>query len=117
MAAGYYDFEIEQGADFTLAVNYQDTEKNTIDLSTYSSGRMQIRESSESSSFIIELTNANGRMTLAQSDPNITLTLSATETTSLDFDHAVYDLEVVASGGEVTKIIRGNVKLIREITK
>ena len=82
MAAGYYDFEIEQGADFT-----------------------------------IELTSANGRMTLAQSDPNITLTLSATETTSLDFDNAVYDLEVVASGGEVTKIIRGNVKLIREITK
>ena len=78
---------------------------------------MQIRESSESSSSLIDLTTANGRITLAQSDPNITLTLSATETAALDFDHAKYDLEVLASGGEVTKILRGNVKLIREITK
>jgi hypothetical protein len=117
MAAGYYDFEIEQGADFTLAVNYQDTASATIDLSTYSSGRMQIRESTESSSYVIELTTGNGRLSLDQSDPNITLTLSNTETASLDFDHAVFDLEIVASGGEVTKILRGNVKLIREVTK
>ena len=117
MAAGYYDIEIEQGADYSQTVNYTDSSGVTIDLSTYSSGSMQIRESSESSSSLIDLTTANGRITLAQGDPNITLTLSATETASLDFDHAKYDLEVVASGGEVSKILRGNVKLIREITK
>ena len=117
MSAGYYDIEIEQGADFTLAVHYTDSAGTTIDLSTYVSSSMQVRESTESTSSLIDLTTANGRIALAQGDPNITLTLSATETASLDFDHAKYDLEVVSSGNEVSKILRGNVKLIREVTK
>ena len=78
---------------------------------------MKIKDSTESTDAYITLNTGNGRIALAQTDPNISLSLSGTETGSLDFDHAVYDLEIVAGTGEVTKIIRGVVKLIREVTK
>ena len=116
MSAGYYDIEIEQGANWELAVNFEDTDGVTIDLSVYGSAEMQIKYSTESSSSYITLNTGNGRISLAQSDPNITLSLSGSETGSLDFDRAVYDLEIVAATGEVTKVLRGVVKLIREVT-
>ena len=74
MSAGRYDLEIEQGSDFVLNILYQDTNDVALDLGTYTA-RMQIRESSDSSSSIIELTNANSRITLGAVDPNIVLTL------------------------------------------
>lgn len=116
MSAGRHDLEIEQGSDFVLNILYQDTNDNPIDLSTYSA-RMHLRESSDSSSSLIELTNTNGRITLGQSDPNIVLELTAGDTASLDFDYAFYDLEVVSSSATVSKVLRGSVKLIREFTK
>ena len=100
------DIEIEQGSDFVLNILYQDTNDNPIDLSTYTA-RMHLRESSDSSSTLIELTNANGRITLGQSDPNIVLELTAGDTASLDFDYAFYDLEVVSSSATVSKVLRG----------
>lgn len=116
MSAGRYDIEIEQGSDYVLNILYQDTDNDPIDLSTYTA-RMQLRESSDSSSSLIELTNTNGRITLGQADPNIVLELTAGDTASLDFDYAFYDLEVVSSSATVSKVLRGSVKLIREFTK
>tara|TARA_R100001443_G_C3212331_1_gene143742 strand:+ start:80 stop:430 length:351 start_codon:yes stop_codon:yes gene_type:complete len=116
MSAGRYDLEIEQGSDFVLNILYQDTNDAALDLGTYTA-RMQIRESSDSSSSIIELTNANSRITLGAVDPNIVLTLSAGDTASMDFDTAFYDLEVISSSATVSKVLRGSVKLIREFTK
>ena len=111
---GYYDIEIEQGAT-ALNVNYEDTEGDNRPV-VYAT-EMKIKDSTESTDAYITLNTGNGRIALAQTDPNISLSLSGTETGSLDFDHAVYDLEIVAGTGEVTKIIRGVVKLIREVTK
>ena len=116
MSAGRHDIEIEQGSDFVLNILYQDTNDDVLDLSTYTA-RMHLRESSDSSSTLIELTNGNGRITLGQSDPNIILELTAGDTASLDFDYAFYDLEVVSSSATVSKVLRGSVKLIREFTK
>ena len=42
MSAGYYDIEIEQGANWELAVNFEDTDGVTIDLSVYGSAEMQL---------------------------------------------------------------------------
>lgn len=117
MSAGRYDIEIEQGADFELAITYSDTSGNVLDLSGYSLARMQMRESSSAASSLIELTTANGRISLGNSSPNINLTLSNGDTAALDFDTAFYDLELVSSGGSVAKVLRGSVKLIKEMTK
>ena len=55
MAAGNYNFTIEQGATFTRTLKYKDSSGNPIDLSDYAV-RMQIREKISSTSTIISLT-------------------------------------------------------------
>ena len=52
---------------------------------------------------------------LAASGNNIIVTMTAANTAALDFDNAVYDLELV-SGAAVDRIIEGRVFLSKEIT-
>ena len=116
MSAGYYDIEIEQGANWALNVNYEDTEGATIDLSVYASAEMKIKDSTESTDAYITLNTGNGRIALAQTDPNISLSLSGTETGSLDFDHAVYDLEIQSNTGVVDRVLQGKFIINPEVT-
>ena len=115
MAAGRYDITIEQGATFSLPISYKDSTGSVVDLVAgdgYTARRM-IKESAGGTS-IISLTNSSG-ITLAASGNNIVIEISATDTAAMDFDNAVYDLEIV-SGTEVTRVLEGKVKLSREIT-
>ena len=115
MAAGRYDITIEQGATFSLPISYKDSTGSVVDLSDpdeYTS-RMMIKEAAGGTT-IKSLTNGSG-MTLAASGNNIVVDISATDTASMDFDNAVYDLEIV-SGSTVTRVLEGKVKLSREIT-
>jgi hypothetical protein len=52
---------------------------------------------------------------LAASGNNIIVTMTAANTAALDFDNAVYDLELVA-GAAVDRVIEGRVFLSKEIT-
>ena len=60
-------------------------------------------------------TGATITIALAASGNNITISMTATNTAALNFDHAVYDLELV-SGSEVDSIIQGRDKLPKEVT-
>ena len=113
MAAGRYDITIEQGATFSLPISYKDSTGSVVDLSSSYTSRMMIKESVGGTT-IKSLTNGSG-MTLAASGNNIVVDISATDTASMDFDNAVYDLEIV-SGSTVTRVLEGKVKLSREIT-
>lgn len=115
MAAGRYDITIEQGATFSLPISYKDSTGSVVDLvgGNGYTARMMIKESAGGTA-IISLTNSSG-ITLAASGNNIVIEISATDTAAMDFDNAVYDLEIV-SGAEVTRVLEGKVKLSREIT-
>ena len=115
MAAGRYDIMIEQGATFSLPISYKDSTGSVVDLVAGDgyTARMMIKESAGGTA-IISLTSSSG-ITLASSGNNIVIEISATDTAAMDFDNAVYDLEIV-SGTEVTRVLEGKVKLSREIT-
>ena len=115
MSAGRYDIDIEQGSTFALSVTYQDTDNNAIDLSSGYTAAMQVRESFDSTSSLLSLSSP-GEITLNQTGPNIEILVGPATTAALDFDHAVYDLELVQAAS-TDKILRGNVKLVREVTK
>tara|TARA_Y100001963_G_scaffold65194_1_gene90931 strand:+ start:362 stop:724 length:363 start_codon:yes stop_codon:yes gene_type:complete len=120
MSAGVYNFEIEQGADFDLHITYKDTDGAVVDLAdlTYSSARMQIRESVDSTTVLLEATTTNGKITLSGTAPNIKIAIDHTVTDDLNFDTAFYDLELVGTSNTfVIKVLRGRVKLIKEFTK
>ena len=126
MAAGRYSFVIEQGSTLNLELQYKDASGTPIDLTDYG-GRMQIRPSVASSTVYITLssslepdgTGLNFSGSNGQTPPSsgsIGVYISAASSSLLNFDMAVYDLELY-SGSYVTRILEGQVKLSKEVTR
>lgn len=125
MAAGKYSFVIEQGATTNFQINWTDESGSAVDLTGYH-GRMQIRNSYESSPLIslssslsadntgINLSGSNG-VTPLQSG-SIAVYISAYSSSLLEFNEALYDLELI-KGNEVTRLLEGKVKLSKNVTK
>ncbi|MEE3227465.1 MAG: hypothetical protein VX237_00005 [Chloroflexota bacterium] len=87
-----------------------------MDLSTHT-GRMQIRNSYDSPSPLIDLTSGAGDITL-DATGKIVITIASSVTTALTApDTGVYDLEIVTSGGVVTRLVQGNVSITPEVTR
>lgn len=125
MSAGKYNFTIEQGATYTVEIQYKDSNNSPIDLTGYS-GRMQIRPSVGSptaylclsSSLKADGTGLNFSGSTGINPPasgTIGIYISAASSSALTFDEGVYDLEI-ASGSFVARLLQGNVKLSKEVT-
>ncbi len=126
MAAGKYSFSVEQGATTSFQVVYKDANSNPVDLSGYQA-RMQIRETIASSTVICRLSssldadgtglNLSGSAgTLPLASGSIGVYISAASSSGFTFDTAVYDLELV-TGGTVTRLLQGTIKLDKEVTR
>jgi len=79
--------------------------------------RMQIREKWHSTEFIHELTTENGGIALRVADARIILTIPPATTESFKFSKAVYDVEMISPGADITRIFEGIITLHREVTK
>ncbi len=111
--------EIYKGATFkkSLTLYVPGSRSQVEQLSTYSA-RMHIRPNRESSTIYLSLTTSNGRITLADTDPNISLDVAKADTAALSgWVQAVYDLEIESAGGEVDPVLEGTVKLIEMVTR
>jgi len=81
---------------------------------------MQVRATVASTSIVLELTTANGRIILgntAGTKGQVNLLVSATTTAALTPGLYVYDLELVSSTGVVDRILEGNFKVSAEVTR
>jgi len=129
MAAGNYNFTIEQGATLNFNVTWKDGDGNPVDLSGYQA-RMHLRPTIESETIYIALSsslsdgcgtglNLSGSAgDLPLSSGSIGVYISAHSSSLLDFSEAVYDLEMVDSNGcDVTRLLQGKVKLSKEVTR
>jgi hypothetical protein len=114
--AGSLNLTIEQGATFNPVFTWKDQSGIPIDLSGYS-GRMHVRAELEDVATLLEVTTANGYMILGGSAGTVTLDVPASITAALDFDVAVYDLELESGTGEVTRLLKGTVLLSPEVTR
>jgi hypothetical protein len=128
MAAGKYNFTIEQGTTTKFEVQYNDDDGTPIDLTSYQC-RMQIRSdfadfdstlyATLSSSLAVDGTGLNlqgvdGSKALTSGSIGVIISSAVTET--FDFDEGVYDLELV-TGTNVTRLLQGKVKISREVTR
>jgi hypothetical protein len=88
------------------------------DLAGYSA-RMQIRASLEAADPpLLELETTPGTgIAIDNTDKKITLTIAAATTETITWDAGVYDLEMISSGGVVTRILQGNIAVLREVTR
>lgn len=128
MSAGRYSFTIEQGATLDFELAYKDSDNEKIDLTDYQ-GRMQIRPSVGSDTVYITLSSSldddGTGLNFSGSDGlnpptsgTIGIFISAASSSQLDFNEAVYDLEI-ASGSQypiVTRLLEGQVQLSKNVT-
>ena len=131
MIAGVYNLTIEKGSTFARLVSIEQPDLaadptgqtfENFDLSGFTA-RMHIRRTIDSETPMIILTTENGRIAI---NPNIAgtptknneiaLSITAADTVNIT-TNGVYDLEIISAGGTVSKVIRGDVTLIPEVTR
>jgi hypothetical protein len=110
--AAYVEITIEQGANLTSTVTVNDTQGDSVNLSTYSASA-QLRKSYYSSSantLTASITgNANGQ---------ITLSMTAANTSNLTPGRYVYDLIIRNStDNSVTRVVEGTAVVLPSVTR
>ena len=126
MIAGIYNITIDQGSTFTRLISIEQPDLDTdptgatfepFVLSGYTA-RMQIRRTIESSTVMLSLTTENGGIDInpGAAENEIELSISATNTATLTTS-GVYDLEIINGSNVVSKVVRGTVTLIQEVTR
>lgn len=112
MSAGPYNITIEQGSTFNLPIFVD------LDLAGYTA-RMQIRPKIGEPS-VADLTTQNGGLAITPNGSNWTITVKIPAAASAawprTFKRGVYDLEIVNSVGEPTRLLKGTVTVDPEVT-
>ena len=104
MKPGRYNYSIVQGDTFTNAPVWK-INSTPVNVTGYSA-LMQIKRSVEGT-LIIELSSANGRITVGTTDGKFTLNLTAAQTSALPTGSFTYDLQLTAPDGTVTTLLQG----------
>ena len=119
MAAGRYDFTIEQGSDLNLDISYKDSNGTLLQLGSGYEAAMSIKETVDSAAIVAFTSDANGGITLSNNAPNISIYINFATTANFDFTEAFYDLELTnttLTPNTKSRLIEGRVELSREIT-
>jgi len=111
MAAGKYNFTLEQGATFSREITVQDS-GSAMNLTGYTP-RMQMRSTHDSSTIALTFTAT----ILNAAQGKISLSATDTLTSAVEEGIYVYDLEIESSGGTVTRLMEGNVTVTPEVTR
>jgi ubiquitin-activating enzyme E1-like protein len=112
--------------NFTIGVNTSaydayvssgiaDNGKPTI-LTGYTA-RMQVRATIAASSALLDLTTANGGVTLGGTAGTIRILATATQTAALTINEGFYDLELIDGAGAVRRLLKGSVTVSKEVTR
>ncbi|MGA1752982.1 MAG: hypothetical protein ACO395_06430 [Pontimonas sp.] len=111
-----YGFTADQGATFERVLTWTNPDGTAIDLAGYTA-RMKIRRRTTSQDVVETLTTESGNITLGGAAGTITISLSDTETAALPAEKLQYDLELISSLGEVTRLIMGYFVVRSEMTR
>ena len=115
MAAGTLNFTIEQGATFNLLLTWK-IDGTPVNLTGYTA-RLAARVDVEDTEVILSLTTSNGGITLGGALGTISLDQTATQTAVLQTGEFVYDLELQSGGGQVTRLVQGQLTVSAEVTR
>jgi hypothetical protein len=109
---------IDQGATYRQSFLWRQGAAGSTpqDLTGYTA-RMQIRQSVLDSTVLLDMTSANAGIALGGASGVVQLYIAATATTALPAGQAVYDLEMVAPNGDVTRLLQGSVNISGEVTR
>jgi hypothetical protein len=133
MAAGKYNFIIEQGTTVDFEIQYKDSNNTPVDLTGYS-GRMMIRsnfaDSSPAPTTYLTLSSSlnpdgtglnfsGSRSTNPPTSGSIGIYISACTSSALTFTTARYDLEIYSGSGAcpyTVRLLEGQVNISKQVT-
>jgi hypothetical protein len=134
MAAGKYNFIIEQGSTVDFEIQYEDSNSLPVDLTAYHA-KMQIRSGYGSSAQLYltlssSLDSCGSGLNLSGSKNDSTypkplasgtigIYLTGYSSSFLSFNEAFYDLELYSGSGTCetrTRLLEGQIKLSKEVT-
>ena len=120
MKPAQLNITIYQGSTFQKSFQWSSGQPSVpVDI-TGASIRMHVREKYSSPSVIIACTTENDRIHITDAAlGKFEIEISATDTASMGFKSAVYDLEIVFPGSpeRVKRLIQGTVALSLEVTR
>tara|TARA_B100001175_G_C19452844_1_gene612245 strand:+ start:409 stop:744 length:336 start_codon:yes stop_codon:yes gene_type:complete len=103
---------IDQDADFTTTVTVNDSTGSALDLTGYTASAM-IRKSYKSTTSTAFTVAFESPRTLGQ----VTLSLTDTQTGALGAGRYVYDLVIITSGGDKTRVVEGIVTIKPSVSR
>jgi len=133
MSAGKYNFIVEQGSQHDVAFRYKLADGSFLNLGGYRV-RMSVKDHISDTDFVYQASsntsagNDDGagfvqHFTVTGSNPQtgedigkFSLSIPVATTTAFDFNQGVYDLELVASDGTVTRLLEGKFKIKLQVS-
>lgn len=125
MPASKYDFPIEQGTSFKLALTYKDANKVPIDISNWCARLIWTTE--EGAVQVFSTTNTDYsiyKFEIIGQEGKLLLQIPANTTNQFTFDKAKYDLELespydlyTGGGKETIRLVFGTVKIIHRFSE
>ncbi len=111
MAAGTYNFTVEQGATFTrlLTLKENDSAMNLTGYSAASQMRSTADTSTVAGTFTATVSNAGAGQ--------ITLSMTATQTGNIEEGIYVYETEITSGAGAITRVLQGKVTVTANVTR
>ena len=78
---------------------------------------MQVRPNVASSTVLLDLTTENGGIALGGINGTVSVHATAAMTQLVTGKSAVYDIEIIAPGGAVKRLIMGTIAISPEVTR
>jgi hypothetical protein len=119
MAADTYDLTIDQGADWFWTIRWKvgsSARSATPKDTTGYTARMQVRRRHTDTTTQLNLTTENGGIVVG-SDGSFQLRATAIQTAAISSGRGVYDVEAISPTGIVTKLARGQISIVAEVTR
>ena len=102
---------VDQGADFSALIDITDSSGNVLNLTGYTVAG-QIRKNYDSTGY-----NEFGATVSNATGGTITILLADATTRAMSAGRYVYDVEITSGGGEVTRVLEGQVEVTPEVTR
>ena len=129
MSAGKYNFIVEQGSQHDVTFRYKLADGTFLNLTNYRV-RMSVKDHLSDTNFVYQATSdssadSGGTVAFLQhftiSDQStaqgeFVLSIPTATTTGFNFNQGVYDLEIVAQDGTVTRILEGKFKIKLQVS-
>lgn len=115
VTAAAYKLMIDQGASCTLGIRILDENGDPVDLAGYRA-YLQVREYLGSPTPLVDLSVANGGITIDLTANRFVIALAPAVTAAYGWCHGVFDMVAVAPDGTTTRLLRGEAEVSRAVT-